>query len=373
MSNRRAGLRPRLATANYEELEVASVRSEPVPRREDVLPENHIPADADELELAIAREEAELNHRRQAAQFTERQEHLRNIRRERVMLDVRPLQPRPPTVQRQRPPRPRRSSSPEAEHVNNLNDLRQIRDLQNEANRRTGELGLFERSSGSDSSSGGERSRRSRRKGRKMKSGKFDKVSSHVKCAERWPHAYLASSQCGSQDKTYDNLTIQEFVAGYTTILGLRELASKEREDRTAHLSQLMYLAQIYEWEAVLAFHAAVLQQIERRALRWGDALAISQLEGRTLAGRFLGKETGLRHSASEASVKVSSAATVPPGINLYCAEYNHGTCKDAGDHIGMYRGRKRNLLHVCAECLRRSGKMAKHTMGSSDCPFSTT
>ena len=161
MSNRRAGLRPRLATANYEELEVASVKSEPVPRREEELPENHIPADADELELAIAREEAELNHRRQAAQFTERQEYLRNIRRERAMLDVRPLQPRPPTVQRQSPPRPRRSISSEAEHsINNLNDLRQIRELQNVANRRTGELGLFERSSGSDSSPGGERSRR---------------------------------------------------------------------------------------------------------------------------------------------------------------------------------------------------------------------
>ena len=98
MLNRRAGLHPRLAMANYEELEVASVRSEPVPRREDELPENHIPADADELELAIAREEAELNNRRQAAQFTDRQEHLRKIRRERVRLDVRPLQPRPPTV-----------------------------------------------------------------------------------------------------------------------------------------------------------------------------------------------------------------------------------------------------------------------------------
>ena len=299
---RRSGLRPRQPRANYEEVDLASVRSEPTPRIAPVIPA--LPDDPLELEAAIEREEAELQQRRQAANIADRQEHLRALRRERALLDVRPLRPHPPTAQKQRPSRPRRqsaSSGSDAEQpANNLQDLRQIRELQDLANRRTDDVGLFDRSSGSDSSSDGRRTRGGRRRrGRKIKSGKHDKISSHVKHAERWPHAYVASSQCGAEERAYEDLTIQEFVAGFATILGLRELPRKEREERTAHLSQLMYLAQIYEWGAVLSFHAAVLQQIERGSFKWGDTLAFAQLESRTLAGRFLQKELGSRTAQS--------------------------------------------------------------------------
>ena len=42
-----------------------------------------------------------------------------------------------------------------------------------------------------------------------------------------------------------------------------------------------MYFAQQYEWHAVLSFHGAVLLEIERGTLVWGDSFI--HLESRTL------------------------------------------------------------------------------------------
>ncbi|EDO31225.1 predicted protein [Nematostella vectensis] len=77
-----------------------------------------------------------------------------------------------------------------------------------------------------------------------------------------------------------------EFVAGYAQILQLREISSFERAERHKHLVTLMYHAQLYEWETVLAFHGAVLLEIERGLLKWGDSF--SHLESRTLHGQLL-------------------------------------------------------------------------------------
>lgn len=44
-----------------------------------------------------------------------------------------------------------------------------------------------------------------------------------------------------------------------------------------------MYFAQQYEWPAVLSFHGAVLLEIERGLLKWGDSFF--HLESRTLYG----------------------------------------------------------------------------------------
>lgn len=86
-----------------------------------------------------------------------------------------------------------------------------------------------------------------------------------------------------SKNISYDELTLEEFVAGYSAILLLPQVSSHERKHCTEHLGALMYLASIYEWPAVRSFHAAVLSEIERGRLNWEDSFL--HLENRTLAG----------------------------------------------------------------------------------------
>ena len=48
-------------------------------------------------------------------------------------------------------------------------------------------------------------------------------------------------------------------MAGYTTILHSRKLATTEKQVWEAPLIHLMYLAMTSEWHAVLAYHGAVI------------------------------------------------------------------------------------------------------------------
>lgn len=81
----------------------------------------------------------------------------------------------------------------------------------------------------------------------------------------------------------YDDLSIEEFVAGYSSILSLSTISQKERQARVEHLMHLMYLASVCEWNAVRAFNAAVLMEIERGHLTWGDSF--KSLEIRSMGG----------------------------------------------------------------------------------------
>jgi hypothetical protein len=71
-------------------------------------------------------------------------------------------------------------------------------------------------SSGSSSSTDQER-RRSKRGKKRVKSGKSAKIASRVVCPQVWPHSELTLGYV-SKDVKYDDLTIEEFVAGYTGI-----------------------------------------------------------------------------------------------------------------------------------------------------------
>ena len=102
-----------------------------------------------------------------------------------------------------------------------LGDLRKMGALEQVAKRCAltviGESSLSEQStSDSGSSASRRKSRNRKRRNRRKKSGKTLKASSHVVKQEYWPHFYLAKALPGSTDKSYDELSIAEFVAGYT-------------------------------------------------------------------------------------------------------------------------------------------------------------
>ena len=154
----------------------------------------------------------------------------------------------------------------------------------------------------SDSSSDSEKDERrssSSRKGKKKgkgkhrknkkgksnhRSGKSRKMTSYVKYPQEWPHTHL-SLHYVSKDKKFEDLTIEEFCAGYSTILEtVRD--QKLLIFRVIHLKDLMYLATRYRWDCVLSYHAACLLEIERGNVKWGDSF--QTLQSTTLAGGFL-------------------------------------------------------------------------------------
>ena len=155
-------------------------------------------------------------------------------------------------------------------------------------------------SSGSDSEgefaspdySGDEKRRReSPRSERSHRSGKSKTVTSYVRFPQERPHSQL-SLHFVNREKKYEELSIAEFCAGYSTILEMSR--GVEKKHRLSHFKELMYLATKYTWKSVLSYHAACLMEIERGHLKWGSSFLV--LQSTTLAGGSLIANQGGSH-----------------------------------------------------------------------------
>ena len=256
---------------------------------------------------------------------------------------------------------------PDSCSVKTLDDLRKDETLQDRVAQQLAQLAVGDdcSSSDSDENDGEEsddyRSRRASRRsaGKSLRSGKTVKLTSKVVHPQLWPHSELNLAAC-SKDVTYDKLTIEEFVAGYATILHSHKLSTTEKQAREEHLIHLMYLAMTYEWHAVLAYNGAVLLEIERGHAAWGDSF--HHLDACILQGHFKSSAPSVRQSAPKDSRPV-----------LFCRDYQHGTCNFSNDHSGLLRGETKFLRHICATCWVRERKRRAHRENSEQCPLRLT
>lgn len=154
-----------------------------------------------------------------------------------------------------------------------------------------------------------------------LKSGKEAKITSTVLYPQSWPHCYLSITH-SRRDIEYEELTLTEFVAGYSQILLSPDLSEVERSSRLKHLVLLMYFSQLYDSQAVLSFHDVLLLQIEQGLLKWEDSFL--HLESCTLYGHLKAKKLLLpfqfcfvviikeAHALSNKIIMVCSATFVP-------------------------------------------------------------
>ena len=158
---------------------------------------------------------------------------------------------------------------------------------------------------------------KSRKSGKTInrRSGKNRKISSNVKYPQQWPQSQL-SLHFVNKDKKYDSLTIEEFCAGYATILE-NTRSKTQLKHRITHLKDLMYLATKYRWDCVLNFHAACLLEIERGHIGWGDSFQSLQIT--TLAGGFI-QTGGPVHQRSTKGHE---------GPIVFCKNFQRGLCTD--------------------------------------------
>ena len=189
------------------------------------------------------------------------------------------------------------------------------------------------------------------------RSGKSKRLTSKVKYPQEWPQSNL-SLHFVNREKKYEDLTLAEFCAGYSSIL---KICGKDtRKHRVSHLEELMYLATKYQWRCILNYHAACLLEIERGHCKWGDSF--QTLQSTTLAGGFL-------HGGSGAPRSGNGSKDEGAG-NVFCPGYNRGTCQQSRDHYGQLRGENRLLKHMCAKCWLRTKKVVNHPENSDSCPL---
>ena len=251
----------------------------------------------------------------------------------------------------------------------NLNNIRQVPDIREEVDNRMHSLGLVQgqdvSSSSRDSSDSEDERRRRRRKDKKKssrrhQSGKVKKVTSYVKYPEVWPHTELVLHFVG-RPKEYEELTIQEFVAGYTAIVQSESCPVRSRH-RLAHLKKLMYYATVNTWPSVLNFHAAVLMDIERGRLAWGDKF--DEQTSTTLV------PIPRSSKSTKGGVGGGDSSKNQPRSVRWCKLYQTGQCTQAKDHEGELGGAIRLLRHICAKCWSQSKTFGAHPQSSPDCPL---
>ena len=132
------------------------------------------------------------------------------------------------------------------------------------------------------------------------------------------------------------------------------DIEERERSARLKHLVSLMYLAQQYEWQAVLSFHRVVLLKIERGLLKWGGSLF--HLESSTLYGHLKTPKSSTSGGSLTSSTPV-----------LYCQQ-----CSFNQAHYGYLGGEGKWPQHICSDCWVQSRKQEQHHAGSSECTFTS-
>ena len=164
-----------------------------------------------------------------------------------------------------------------------LPELRAMARLCRKADQQVAQLGLADSSASTSDSDGDDSDLQSplstkakiahAHGGKSLKSGKEAKITSTVLYPQSWSHCYLSITQ-GRRDVKYEELKLEEFVAGYGQILLSPDLSEVERSSRLKHLVSLMYFSQLYECQNVLGFHGAVLLEIEHGLLQFAPSFS---------------------------------------------------------------------------------------------------
>lgn len=308
---------------------------------------------AEELEALIAKQESTLDNTRQKVKLVALKQKLKELKKETVAEQL----ARATGTSKTGSKVPKNFGSKHKEVSSR--DLREFEEL-------VSKMGLSSSTSAAaadestsseksdDDSSSTERSSRKKRGKRNLKSGKTAKIATRVVRRQLWPHSELSMGYV-SKNVSYDELTLEEFVAGYSAILLLPQVSLHERKHRTEHLGALMYLASIYKWPAIRSFHAAVLSEIERGRLNWEDSFL--HLENRTLAG--------LHKKAKDQKRPAPSSSNAV----LFCSDYQKGSCSHSKDHYAMLKGEKKWLCHICAACWVKDKAKRMHSEYADDCP----
>jgi hypothetical protein len=168
-----------------------------------------------------------------------------------------------------------------------------------------------------------------------------------------WPHLHVYRG-AGKSAATYQDLTLPEFVFGFTSQLLKANLDMRVRELMLLHLQALMLDATRVSWPAVRHFHEIVVHQMEMANLTWSDTDKIQEL--RTMYARDTVANNAYANNMGRPVQQARVAET------RYCAPFQTNSCRHATDHDSG-RGPVR---HVCAFCMGKGRGFFNH--GEFEC-----
>ena len=234
--------------------------------------------------------------------------------------------------------------------------------LRAEVTKRFKELKLTQEESDSDSEATDSEEERTpvraskrKAKGKRLQSGRVLTANDKIKKSLTWPHEFIYNKD-GTAAK-YDELSLSQFVLGYTLIMEQQKPQLKSRMLR--HLQQLMTDEPIYGWEVVRNFHAIWMQQLESKRARWGDDSTRADLRRTHVWNSKDMLYAGNSRTSSVANSSQSKSARnptkvipAPPGTKA-CVKYQIGECSNSQSHG--------TAQHVCAFCLKVVKRMCMH------------
>ena len=145
-----------------------------------------------------------------------------------------------------------------------------------------------------------------------------------------WPNENLGPryNNFGKADTKFRQLDMRMLVAGELNIVCNCGVSVKEREARLRLLSDINFYSAHYQWPALLKFHAAVLSEVEKGQMQWGDDH--SGLEQQMLMPFPLtkGKTECRQEKGVNAAPKVTNGGGKADDRILYCAEYQNDLCQ---------------------------------------------
>jgi hypothetical protein len=154
------------------------------------------------------------------------------------------------------------------------------------------------------------------------------------------------------------DLSMSEFVLGYTAMLENPRLDATLRGHMMRLLKLLMDDANIRPWPQVRHLHVTIIQSMETGQLQWGDTeamLAIQRQHSRT----YVPPNPAPMPRRPAANPRTTT--TNPPLV--YCLLFQSNSCESPTDHDSA-RG---FVHHVCAFCLRTTGR-AISSHGEAEC-----
>ena len=126
-------------------------------------------------------------------------------------------------------------------------------------------------------------------------------------------------------------------------------------KDRLEHLIKLCYHSKQYEWQAVLDWHTAVLDEIARGRIGWGD--------------HAVHVETAVLHAHPKSSTTTSTDGAEKNKRKIYCANFQSGKCAKSNPHGGYFAGKYTTLYHFCQSCYVKDRVQKFHSPLSDECP----
>ena len=208
--------------------------------------------------------------------------------------------------------------------------------------------------------------RRVHRKGKKLQSGKTAKFDdTDIRRVVRYPHSKL--NQEFTNDKTFDELTLNTFVAGELEIIS--RVNGDEHMSRIKLLTMIMYHSQYATFEVIKQQYDMLLKRIEREELEWDEKIELEfdrAMERRIrIEALSDSKNTNKNSKNKELNDKKKKAEDT-----YYCLDYNKGNCTEPKAHKGKLGTREVLKQHICHKCWQEKAIKVGHPEFDDRCPY---